>query len=64
MHSREILTLLKRAGWSVVAQEGSHVQLKHADRPGRVTVPHPRADMPVGTLKSIERQSGVALRVK
>jgi hypothetical protein len=26
---------------------------------GNVTVPHPRKDFPIGTLKSIERQSGI-----
>jgi len=29
---------------------------------GRVTVPHPERDIPMGTLKSIERQSGLKLR--
>ncbi|MGH6677677.1 MAG: type II toxin-antitoxin system HicA family toxin [Bradyrhizobium sp.] len=28
----------------------------------RVTVPHPERDIPVGTLKSIEKQSGLKLR--
>ena len=28
---------------------------------GIVTVPHPKKDFPIGTLKSIERQSGVKL---
>jgi predicted RNA binding protein YcfA (HicA-like mRNA interferase family) len=27
-----------------------------------VTVPHPRRDIPLGTLKSIEQQAGVKLR--
>jgi predicted RNA binding protein YcfA (HicA-like mRNA interferase family) len=27
-----------------------------------VTVPHPRRDIPPGTLKSVERQAGVKLR--
>lgn len=62
MNSREILRLLKMDGWYEVDHGGSHVQLKHADRPGRTTVPHPRADLPLGTLKSIEKQSGVQLR--
>jgi len=26
--------------------------------PGIVTVPHPRKDIPLGTLKSIEKQAG------
>jgi len=62
MTSAEILDALRRAGRREVARKGSHVQLKHADRPGRVTVPHPKRDVPVGTLKSIERQAGLKLR--
>lgn len=62
MDSREIIAALQAAGWRQVAQKGSHVQLKHPDRPGRVTVPHPRKDIPAGTLRSIERQSGMKLR--
>ena len=62
MNSRDILRRLKAEGWYEVGQSGSHVQLKHGARPGRVTVPHPRADLPIGTLKSIEAQSGVQLR--
>jgi len=27
-----------------------------------VTVPHPKRDLPLATLKSIERQAGVKLR--
>jgi predicted RNA binding protein YcfA (HicA-like mRNA interferase family) len=41
--------------------KGSHVQLKHPSRKGRVTVPHPRKDLPIGTVKSIERQSGLRI---
>ena len=60
--SREILQQLKAAGWRVVAQAGSHVQLKHPGRPGRVTVPHPRKDMSAGTLRSIEAQAGLRFK--
>jgi predicted RNA binding protein YcfA (HicA-like mRNA interferase family) len=31
-------------------------------KPGRVTVPHPDRDIPVGTLRSIERQARLKLR--
>lgn len=47
-----------------MGQSGSHKQFRHPDRPGRVTVPHPKADLKIGTLKSIERQSGLRLRRK
>ena len=36
----EILRALRSLGWIVAAQHGSHVQLKHPDRPGRVTIPN------------------------
>jgi predicted RNA binding protein YcfA (HicA-like mRNA interferase family) len=60
--SREALKALRSAGFLVVAQKGSHVQLKHPQRKGRVTVPHPEPDLPIGTIRSIERQSGIKLR--
>ena len=49
----------KEHGWYEVAQVGSHVQFRHPTRKGRVTVPHPKRDLPIGTLRSIERQSGI-----
>lgn len=62
MHGREVLKLLKADGWFEVAQKGSHVQLKHPSRPGRVTLPHLKRHLAIGTLGSIERQSGLKLR--
>jgi predicted RNA binding protein YcfA (HicA-like mRNA interferase family) len=59
MNSREVIRRLKDAGWFEVAQAGSHKQFKHQVKPGRVTVPFPRPDIPIGTLKSIEKQSGI-----
>src|SRR6266545_1846377 len=61
MTSAEVLRTLRADGWTEVARKGSHVQLKHPGRTGRVTVPHPTKDLPVGTLKSIERQAGIRL---
>jgi predicted RNA binding protein YcfA (HicA-like mRNA interferase family) len=62
MDSREIIRELKRGGWYEVNQVGSHKQFKHPTKKGRVTVPHPKRDIPKGTLKSIEKQAGVKLR--
>ncbi len=61
MTSREAIKALEAAGWLQVRQKGSHKQFKHPDRPGLVTVPHPSKDLKPGTLRSIERQSGVVL---
>jgi len=62
MDSRLILRVLKSHGWYEVGQAGSHVQLKHPTVSGRVTVPHPKRDIPLGTLRSIEKQAGIKLR--
>ncbi len=62
MHSREVIRRLVDAGWFEVTQVGSHKQFKHATKTGRVTVPHPKRDLPLGTLKSIEKQAGIKLR--
>ena len=62
MNSRDIIAALEADGWHEVNRVGSHVQFKHPAKPGRVTVPHPKRDLPIGTLRSIEKQSGVKLR--
>jgi predicted RNA binding protein YcfA (HicA-like mRNA interferase family) len=59
--SAEVIRLLKASGWTLVRSKGSHQHFKHDCRPGIVTVPHPKKDLPIGTLKSIEKQSGVKL---
>jgi predicted RNA binding protein YcfA (HicA-like mRNA interferase family) len=61
INSREIIKLLQKDGWYKVAQIGSHVQFKHSKKPGRVTVPHPKKDLPKGTFQSIEKQAGIKL---
>ncbi|UWU67862.1 type II toxin-antitoxin system HicA family toxin [Bradyrhizobium sp. NC92] len=62
MKSTDIIAALKADGWTQVAQKGSHVQFKHPIKPGRVTVPHPKKDIPIGTVRSIEKQSVLKLR--
>jgi len=62
MKSQDIIKALISDGWMQVAQKGSHVQFKHPTKPGRATVPHPKKDVPIGTLRSIEKQSGLKLK--
>jgi predicted RNA binding protein YcfA (HicA-like mRNA interferase family) len=62
MDSREIIRRLLADGWFEVNQVGSHKQFKHSTKTGRVTVPYPKRDIPIGTLKSIEKQAGIKLR--
>jgi predicted RNA binding protein YcfA (HicA-like mRNA interferase family) len=60
--SREIIAALKADGWLLNRVNGSHHVFVHPKKPGHVVVPHPRKDFPLGTLKSIEKQSGLKLR--
>ncbi len=59
MKSAEVIKLLKADGWYVFNICGSHHQFKHPSKPGKVTVPHPKSDIPVGTAKSIFKQAGL-----
>jgi len=57
---RDVVRALQNAGFYIHEQSGSHVQLKHASRPGRVTVPnHQGFDVPKAIVKSIIRQAGL-----
>jgi predicted RNA binding protein YcfA (HicA-like mRNA interferase family) len=62
MHSRDVIKQLEKAGWYEVNQVRSHKHFKHPTKRGRVTVPHPNRHIPIGTLKSIEKQAGIKLR--
>lgn len=61
MKVKEILSLLKKDGWILVAQRGSHKQYKHPTKPGRVTVPDhgQNKDLARGTENSILKQAGL-----
>ena len=59
MDSRKVIKLLEEDGWEISRTRGSHHQLKHKIKPGLVTVPHPKKDIPMGTLRSIARQAGI-----
>ncbi|HVY34570.1 MAG TPA: type II toxin-antitoxin system HicA family toxin [Caulobacteraceae bacterium] len=62
MDSRDVISALRADGWSEVTQKGSHKQFKHPTKPGRVTVPSPKKNIPLGTLRSIEKQAALKLR--
>ncbi|KAA3441701.1 addiction module toxin, HicA family [Mesorhizobium sp. SARCC-RB16n] len=40
----------------------SRASARFRDKPRCVTIPHPKRDIPIGTLRSIEKQSGLKLR--
>ncbi|MGH2456674.1 MAG: type II toxin-antitoxin system HicA family toxin [Candidatus Limnocylindria bacterium] len=57
---RDVVRMLHALGWREVKSRGGHRQLKHPDRPGRVTVSgNPSDDMPPGTWNNVRKQAGL-----
>ncbi|MCH8744986.1 MAG: type II toxin-antitoxin system HicA family toxin [Chloroflexi bacterium] len=56
-----MIQVLRRDGWQQVASSGGHLQLKHDNKPGRVTVPvHSRGDIDRRTLLNILAQASIS----
>ncbi|MBL7635371.1 type II toxin-antitoxin system HicA family toxin [Atlantibacter hermannii] len=59
MDSRTLFALIKGDGWIEVRVSGNHHHFIHPTKPGLVTIPHPKKDLPIGTVKSIRKQAGI-----
>jgi predicted RNA binding protein YcfA (HicA-like mRNA interferase family) len=59
MNSQKLIRMLEDDGWRQARVVGSHHHFKHPTKPGLVTVPHPKKDLPVGTVSSILKQAGL-----
>lgn len=57
--SAEVIRMLENKGWYEVACVGDHHQFKHPIISGRITVPHPKKDLPKGTANSILKQAQI-----
>jgi predicted RNA binding protein YcfA (HicA-like mRNA interferase family) len=57
--SKEVIKTLEEDGWYLVRASGSHHPFKHPTKTGKVTIPHPRKDFPIKTVKSIFKQAGI-----
>ena len=60
MTVREVLKLLHADGWREVdgRTKGSHIQLKHPTKPGKVTVPAHGGDTQLGSQKTNKNRGG------
>ncbi len=59
MDSRDLIRIIAADGWVLVRVSGSHHQFKHSVKTGLVTIPHPKKDLPPGTVRSILKQAGI-----
>ena len=60
MNGKEIIKKLKKAGWHVIRIASSHHILSNGTKKATVPV-HGKKDVKIGTVKSIEKQTGVKL---
>ncbi|MDO3616617.1 MULTISPECIES: type II toxin-antitoxin system HicA family toxin [Ralstonia solanacearum species complex] len=57
MQSAQLIRMLEDDGWQLVRVNGSHHHYKHPEKPGLLTVPHPKKDLPIGTVRSIQKKA-------
>ena len=60
MKSKEVIKILQKNGFEIKRQRGTHVILRNNGK--MVVVPIHHDTIPIGTLKSIEKQSGINFR--
>lgn len=61
LSGREVCRILSQYGFAQVRQRGSHIVMQKRTAGSTVTVPVPdHAELKIGTLQSIIRQSGLA----
>ena len=56
--SRDIVRRLEREGFELLSISGSHHKFFHRANRRRVIVPHPKRDLPVGTVRAIYKDAG------
>lgn len=59
MSSSDVIRLLIDDGWYLDSVKGSHHHFKHPTKKGKITVPHPKKDLPQGTVNAILKQAGL-----
>ena len=55
-NSKKLIRRLEKHGFELVKITGSHHKFKKGDR--IVTIPHPKKDLPIGTVRNIYKQAG------
>ena len=56
--SRDIIRQLRADGFELVSVRGSHHKFVRRQLRRRVIVPHPKRDLPLGTVRAIYRDAG------
>ncbi|MDD2573693.1 MAG: type II toxin-antitoxin system HicA family toxin [Bacillota bacterium] len=57
--STELIKILNDDGWYFYKASGSHHHFKQPTKKDKVTIPHPRKDIPYKTVKNVMKQADV-----
>jgi predicted RNA binding protein YcfA (HicA-like mRNA interferase family) len=61
MNSRDVIRILTRNGWVHDRTRGSHCIFVDPETGRIAVVPHPKRDLPIGTVKNLERTTGLRI---
>lgn len=59
MRFRELEKIVMDDGWFLSDVRGSHHQYRHSTKPGKVTIPNHRGDIPLRVVNSVLKQAGL-----
>ena len=60
MKCSDLFRILKKDGWYIVSQRGSHVKLEHDSKPGTIVFPnHGSQELGKGMENKIKKEAGI-----
>ena len=59
MNSKQIIKQFEADGWTLRSVKGSHHVFTHPNKPGHISVPHPKQDLGVGLVHKLLKQAGL-----
>ena len=60
-NSKEVVRVLRKHGFAMISQKGSHQKWRHANGRQVIVAMHGNKPIPIGTLKSIIEGSGLSV---
>ncbi|MBK8751892.1 MAG: type II toxin-antitoxin system HicA family toxin [Candidatus Competibacteraceae bacterium] len=59
MNSKQIIKRLEDDGWTLRGVRGSHHVYIHPNKPGHISIPHPKKDLGKGLIHQLLKQAGL-----
>jgi predicted RNA binding protein YcfA (HicA-like mRNA interferase family) len=59
MRSGDLIKALEQDGWVLRGAKGSHHIFTHPQKPGHISVPHPKKDLGAGLVHKLLKQAGL-----